>query len=88
MLEGKDFEPMVDPVADALAKHMSESLSLVRSALADLLTAEAHLMNAAGKVFNTPEDDRLSSLAMSVEDLECDLRRQIKRMERLVEGGL
>lgn len=80
MLEGKDFEEQVDP----LAQKMTESLLKTREALAALLSAEAFLMNAAGKVFGTPEDDRLSSLAMSVEDLECDVRKEIRRVERLV----
>lgn len=79
MLEGADFEQK----DDVLTVKMRESLSLTRQSLAALLSAEAHLMNAAGKVFGTPDDDRLTALSMAVEDLECDLRRQIRRMERM-----
>lgn len=79
-----EFERQFDAATDALAVKMNESLSEVRQALAALLAAESHLLNAAGKVYGTPDDDRITSLSMSVEDLECDLRKQIHRMERMI----
>ena len=79
-----NFERQFDAATDALAVKMNESLSETRQALSALLAAESHLLTAASKVFGTPEDDRITSLAMSVEDLECDLRKQIHRMERMI----
>lgn len=68
---------------DRLNAGCPEALSHARQALASLLVAESHLLTAAHKVFETPEDDRLCSLAQSVENLECDIRKQIERMERI-----
>lgn len=68
---------------DRLNAGCPEALSHARQALASLLVAESHLITAAHKVFETPEDDRLISLAQDVEELECDIRKQIDRMERL-----
>lgn len=77
------FERQFDAATEELSKQMAQSLAVAREALAALLNAESHLLTAAGKVGGTPEEDRITSLAMSVEDLECDLRKQIHRMERM-----
>jgi hypothetical protein len=84
VLEERHFEEQFDEAVDELAVKTRDALSISRQALSALLEAEAFLLNAAGKVFGTPTDDRLCSLAMSVEDLECDIRKEIKRMERVV----
>lgn len=52
----------VDRMNAALQAGLSESLVEVRKAIDALMSAESALQNAASKVFETPEDDRLMSL--------------------------
>ena len=66
-----------------IAAGLPDALAQVRKAIDAIMTAESHLQNAASKLFETPEDDRLTSLAMSLEDLEIDVRRQMERMKSL-----
>ena len=84
MLEGRNFEEQFDEAAERLNAGRTEALSHTRQALASLLVAESHLLAAASKVFGTPEDDRLCSLSQDVENIECDIRKQVERMESLI----
>ena len=62
---------------------LPEALAQVRKAIDALMQAESHLQNAASKLIDTPEDDRLLSLSITLENIEIDVRRQMERMKQL-----
>lgn len=57
-----------------------EALDLIRNAISEIENAERYLNEAANKVENTPEFDRIESLRYTLEDIECDVRKQARRM--------
>lgn len=57
-----------------------EALDLIRNAISEIENAERYLNEAANKVDNTPEHDRIESLRYGLEDLECEIRKQVRRM--------
>ena len=74
---------MVKDLEAIVQAGLPEALAQVRKAIDALIQAETHLMNAASKLTDTPEDDRLTSLSIAIEDLEIDVRRQMERMKQL-----
>lgn len=62
---------------DPATKDAVESL---RIAIGAIVGVENVLTDAAEKVDNTPEYDRISSLRLDLENLECEIRKQVKRM--------
>lgn len=56
------------------------AVEFLRQAVQALEEAESYLQSAAGLVEHTPETDRIASLNMSAEELEIDVRMQMKRM--------
>lgn len=57
------------------------SITKLTEAKDKLLDAESALCNAAQLVEGTPEDDRIMSLSMEVENLVGFIRGQIERMK-------
>ena len=74
---------MTKELEAVVAAGLPEALAQVRKAIDSLIEAESHLQNAASKLADTPEDDRLTSLSLSLEDIEIDIRRQMERMKQL-----
>ena len=83
MLEDNSVGKAFDDAVDRLNKGCERSVGFLKDALTKLLSAEVALMAAAHEVFNTPEDDRISSIAQDVEEIECVIKAQIKRMGEL-----
>ena len=78
-----DFERAFDESVNKMNEDCERSLKFLREAVEIIGKAELKLINAADEVYDTPNDDRIRSLLMSLEDLECDVKAQIKRMESL-----
>lgn len=57
-----------------------DALTLMRCALTGIQTTSRQLLAAADKVDNTPEYDRIASLVCDLDKLECDTRKQMRRM--------
>ena len=57
-----------------------QAVDLLNKAVTALWDAEVYLQEAAKLVEHTPETDRIASLNMDVENLEVDVRMQIRRM--------
>lgn len=83
MLEDNSVGKSFDDAIDRLNKGCERSVNFLKDALTKLLSAEVALMLAAHEVFNTPEDDRITSLAQDVEEIECAIKAQIQRMGEL-----
>ena len=84
MLEDNSVGKSFDDAVDRLNKGCEKSVNFLKDAVTKLLSAEVALMSAAHEVFNTPEDDRITSLAQDAEELECAIKAQIKRMGELM----
>ena len=61
--------------------HSKAAVEFMRQAVQALEQAEAYLQKAADQVEDTPETDRILSLNMDAEELECNIRTQIERMK-------
>lgn len=83
MLEDNSVGKAFDDAVDRLNKGCEKSVGFLKDAVTKLLSAEVALMAAAHEVFNTPEDDRISSIAQDVEEIECAIKAQIQRMGEL-----
>ena len=83
MLEDNSVGKAFDDAVDRLNKGCDKSVGFLKDAVTKLLSAEVALMSAAHEVFNTPEDDRITSLAQAVEEIECGIKAQIQRMGEL-----
>lgn len=83
MLEDNSVGKAFDDAVDRLNKGCERSVGFLKDAVTKLLSAEVALMAAAHEVFNTPEDDRISSIAQDVEEIECAIKAQIQRMGEL-----
>lgn len=57
-----------------------EAIEALRVAIGAIVGVEDVLTDAAEKVDNTPEYDRISSLRLDLENLECEIRKQVIRM--------
>lgn len=57
-----------------------EAIEKIRVAIGEIELVERLLTDAAYKVENTPEFDRIESLRYDLENLECDIRKQVRRM--------
>lgn len=57
------------------------AVALLQQAVKSLEEAESFLQEAAEAVEHVPETDRIASLHMTAQDLECDIRAQIVRMK-------
>ena len=83
MLEDNSVTKAFDDAVDRLNKGCERSVGFLKDAVTKLLSAEVALMAAAHEVFNTPEDDRISSIAQDVEEIECAIKAQIQRIGEL-----
>lgn len=83
MLEDNSVGKAFDDAVDRLNKGCERSVGFLKDAVTRMLSAEVALMAAAHEVFNTPEDDRITSLAQQLEELECAVKSQIQRMGEL-----
>ena len=77
------FDAAVNELQTTLDKGLPMATAHVQFAIDLLIKVSAELCRAADYVKNTPEDDRLVSLSMSVEDIESEVRKQLERMEKL-----
>ena len=57
-----------------------KSVKTLLSAVVEIESAETKLTTAADLVSETPEFDRIMSLCNSLEGLETEIRKQIRRM--------
>ena len=57
-----------------------ESVEIMLNAIKQIEAVENLLTDAAYNVENTPEFDRIESLRYDLENLECDTRKQVRRM--------
>ena len=62
---------------DPKAKEAVEKMCI---GIREIELVERLLTDAAYKVENTPEFDRITSLRQDLESLECDIRKQVRRM--------
>ena len=83
----KMLEPLIEPKKTTLelilAKGLPDAIKEVDGAIKALSYAQKLLYDAASKVECTPEEDRLSSLQMDIENLESEVRKQRERMKEL-----
>ena len=77
------FDSAVNDLQTTLDKGLPMATVHVQMAIDLLIKVSAELCRAAEYVKNTPEDDRLVSLSMSVEDLESQVNQQLERMKKL-----
>ena len=70
-----------DKAVSALEAQFKDSILYLEKAQTALNTVLSFLLTAESKVTDFPDGDRIGSLAMAVEDLECDLKKQIERMK-------
>ena len=82
MFEEK-FDAAVDEIQTTLERGLPMAIDHVEKAVSFLTKAQAELCKAADYVKNTPEDDRLVSLSMDIEDLESHVNKQLERMKGL-----
>ena len=77
------FDSAVNDLQTMLDKGLPMATAHVQMAIDLLIKVSAELCRAAEYVKNTPEDDRLVSLSMGVEDLESQVNKQLERMKKL-----
>ena len=57
-----------------------KSVEILLNAITEIEKVEHLFSDAADKVDITPEFDRIVSLRLDLESLECDVRKQVRRM--------
>lgn len=62
-------------------QHSKAAVEFLRLAVQALEEVESYLQSAAEAVEDTPETDRILSLNMDAEELECNIRTQMERMK-------
>ena len=77
------FDSAVNDLQTTLERGLPTATAHVETAISYLTKAAAELCRAAGNVEGTPEDDRLVSLSMSIEELEDQVNKQLERMNNL-----
>ena len=77
------FDSAVNDLQTTLDKGLPMATTHVQMAIDLLIKVSAELCRAAEYVKNTPEDDRLVSLSMSIEELEDQVNKQLERMNNL-----
>lgn len=80
MLEGREFEEPVDPVAAEIERKKKEAVELLTGALKHLEQAENNMIEAAQKTGIVQDFNRIIRIETAVEDAGIDLTNAIERM--------